>query len=124
MSNHRASRPLVRAATFTILLAIASAGCSHSRDNPRTEATSAQLYMDVHELGAGKVTAEAVAHAHTADLGVQGRHGVQFLRYWVDEQRGTVYCLSRAGSADAVVATHREAHGLLPQTVAHVSEGQ
>jgi hypothetical protein len=80
--------------------------------------------MDVHELGAGKVTAEAVAKAHTADLGVQSRHGVQFLHNWVDEQRGTVYCLSRAPSAEAIVATHQEAHGLLPTTVGQVSDGQ
>lgn len=112
--------PLVAGAAAVLL--VAASGCRHQPDKPRTETT--RLYMDVHELGAGKVTADAVAHAHTADLGVQDRHGVQFLRYWVDEQRGTVYCLSRAASADAIVATHREAHGLLPSMVGQVSEGQ
>jgi hypothetical protein len=106
---------------FIALLAAASVGCSQRRDNPGNRA---QLYMDVHELGAGKVTADAVAKAHAADLGVQGRHGVEFLHYWVDEQRGAVYCLSRAASADAIVATHQEAHGLLPTTVGRVSDGQ
>ena len=112
--------PLVAGALAVLLVAVT--GCSHRREQPRTEGT--QLYMDVHELGAGKVTADAVAHAHSADLGAQGRHGVEFLRYWVDEQRGTVYCLSRAATADAIVATHREAHGLIPTTVGRVSEGQ
>ena len=74
-----ANRAALWAALFTSLLATASAGCE-SRDNPGSGATQ-QLYMDVHELGAGKVTAEAVAKAHTADLGAQGRHGVEFLRY-------------------------------------------
>jgi len=106
----------------TAMLAAASGACNERGDEPRTAGT--QLYMDVHELGAGKVTADAVAKAHVADLGAQGRHGVQFLHYWVDEQRGTVYCLSRAANADAIVATHREAHGLLPTTVGKVSDGE
>jgi hypothetical protein len=109
---------LLGAVAFTALLAT---GCGEHRDTP---GSGAQLYMDVHELGAGKVTAAAVAKAHTADLAAQGRHGVEFLHYWVDEQRGTVYCLSRAPSADAIVATHREAHGLLPTAVGQVSDGQ
>jgi hypothetical protein len=114
-------RSAVRVALFTALFAVGPA-CSEPENKPPTETT--QLFMDVHELGAGKVTADAVAKAHTADLAVQGRHGVQFLHYWVDEQRGSVYCLSRAPSAEAVVATHREAHGLLPTTVGKVSDGQ
>ena len=115
-------RSTIWAAGFTALLATAFAACNEPGDKPPTGA--AQLYMDVHELGAGKVTADAVAKAHVADLGAQGRHGVQFLHYWVDEQRGTVYCLSRAANADAIVATHREAHGLLPTTVGKVSDGE
>jgi hypothetical protein len=106
------------AATFTALAVAAPFGCNEHGDG------ATQLYMDVHELGAGKVTAEAVAKAHAADLGAQARHRVQFLHYWVDERRGTVYCLSRASSAEAVVATHREAHGLLPTTVGQVSDGE
>jgi hypothetical protein len=122
MSKHRLNVVSLVAGAVTALLATASGGCSHQRDQPGPEAR--RLYMDVHELGAGKVTADAVAHAHSADLGVQGRHGVEFLHYWVDEQRGTVYCLSRAAGPDAIVATHREAHGLLPTTVGQVSDGQ
>ena len=107
----------LRSALATVVLAAGLSACSEP--SPAT-----QLYMDVHELGAGKVTADAVAKAHTADLAVQSRHGVEFLHYWVDEQRGTVYCLSRAPDADAVVATHKEAHGLLPTTIGQVSDGQ
>ncbi|HEX2658236.1 MAG TPA: DUF4242 domain-containing protein [Polyangia bacterium] len=104
------------------LTALVAAACSQTANKP--PAQTGQLYMDVHELGAGKVTADAVAKAHAADLGAQGRHGVEFLHYWVDEQRGTVYCLSRAHDADAVVATHREAHGLIPTSIGVVSDGQ
>jgi hypothetical protein len=80
--------------------------------------------MDVHDLGAGKVTAEAVAEAHAKDLETQRQYGVSFERYWVDEANGKVYCLSRAPSAEAVVQTHRDAHGLIPDEVASVTQGE
>ncbi|WP_431211540.1 nickel-binding protein [Puia sp. P3] len=47
------------------------------------------LYLDVHHLGPGKVTAAAVAEAHAKDLAVQRKYGVHFLKYWVDEAGGT-----------------------------------
>ncbi len=83
-----------------------------------------QFYLDVHELGAGKVTAEAVAEAHKKDLAVQTSNGVNFINYWVDEKEGLVYCLSQGPSADAVIATHKKAHGLLPTKIYKVKQGQ
>ena len=82
------------------------------------------LFLDVHELGAGNVTAEAVAAAHQKDLAVQGKHGVRFLNYWVDEVNGKVVCLSEAPNADAVRETHQEAHGLLPASIVKVARGE
>ena len=82
------------------------------------------LFLDVHELGAGNVTAEAVAAAHQKDLAVQAKHGVRFLNYWVDEANGKVVCLSEAPNAEAVRATHQEAHGLLPASIAKVERGE
>lgn len=79
------------------------------------------LFMDVHELGS--VTAEAVADAHAQDLAVQGEYGVNFLRYWVDEANGKVYCLAEANDAGSVSAAHERAHGLVPQNVYQVTEG-
>lgn len=102
-----------------LLGALALAACGDS------EAPSSRtLYMDTHELGPGEVTAEAVAEAHAADLRVQDAHNVSFLRYWVDEENGVVYCLAEADSADDIIATHREAHGLIPQTVGKVTAGE
>jgi len=82
------------------------------------------LYLDVHDLGPGRVTAQAVAEAHRKDLAVQRQHGVSFKHYWVDEEAGKVYCLSEAPSADSIVKTHEEAHGLLPSSVAPVVQGE
>lgn len=83
-----------------------------------------KLYLDIHELGPGKVTAAAVAAAHQKDLAVEHKYGVNFINYWVDEKNGTVMCLSQAPDSAAVVNTHREAHGLIPVSVVQVVQGQ
>jgi hypothetical protein len=80
------------------------------------------LYMDVHTIDGG-VTADDVAKAHIADLQTQGRHNVNYLRYWVDEGKGKVFCLVDAPSADAAATVHREAHGLVADDVFEVQEG-
>lgn len=80
------------------------------------------LYMDVHTITGG-VNAADVAHAHEADLQTQDRHGVQYLRYWVSEDQGKVFCLVEAPSADAATAVHKEAHGLVADDVFLVAEG-
>jgi Protein of unknown function (DUF4242) len=80
------------------------------------------LYMDVHNLGDG-VTLDAVAEAHQADLQTQGKHDVRYLRYWVNEGEGKVFCLVEAPDADAASTVHREAHGLVADEVLEVQEG-
>ncbi|HEV2480917.1 MAG TPA: DUF4242 domain-containing protein [Puia sp.] len=82
------------------------------------------MYIDVHELGPGKVTAAAVAEAHAKDLAVEKKYGVNFINYWVDEQQGRIYCLSTAPDTDAIRKTHAEAHGLLPNETYLVTDGQ
>ena len=80
------------------------------------------LFMDVHEHVEG-LTAQAVADAHARDLEVQGDHGVSYLRYWFNEDDGTVFCLVDAPDADAAAQVHRTAHGLLADRVVPVQEG-
>ncbi|HET7078230.1 MAG TPA: DUF4242 domain-containing protein [Chloroflexia bacterium] len=79
------------------------------------------LYMDMHNLPG--VKAGAVAEAHIKDLQTQAKHGVEYLRYWVDEQEGKVFCLVSAPSAEAAHAVHREAHGLVADEIFEVEEG-
>lgn len=83
-----------------------------------------KLFIDVHEMGAAKVKAADVAEAHKKDLAVEAKHGVKFLNYWVDEAAGNIYCLSEAANPEDVIATHKEAHGLLPKSIAQVTEGR
>ena len=82
------------------------------------------LYLDIHYLGEGKVTAADVAAAHVKDLAKQEQYGVNFINYWVDEKEGVVMCLSQADDENAVVNTHKEAHGLIPAKVLVVKQGE
>jgi hypothetical protein len=93
-------------------------------DGPEAPVTGKTLFLDIHKLGAGNVTAAAVADAHKKDLAVQKKYGVNFINYWVDEKAGVVLCLSEAKNADSVIHTHKEAHGLVPVEVRPVKQGE
>ncbi len=79
------------------------------------------LYMDIHHMDGG-VSVDDVAGAHAADLATQEKYGVSYLRYWVDESAGKIFCLVEADSADDAAAVHREAHGLVADEIYLVSE--
>jgi hypothetical protein len=80
------------------------------------------LYMDIHHHVEG-LTADAVAHAHEADLKTQEKYGVKYLRYWFDDSSGKVFCLVEAPNKEAAIAVHREAHGLVADELIEVREG-
>jgi hypothetical protein len=80
------------------------------------------LFMDVHTKVDG-ANAAAVAGAHMKDLEVQGKYGVNYLRYWLDESSGRIYCLCEAPNKEAAIQVHREAHGLLADEIHEVVEG-
>ena len=79
------------------------------------------LFMDVHNIEGG-VSAEDVAGAHKADLETQGKYGVSYLRYWVDQEAGKIFCLVEADDAESANTVHREAHGLVADEIYPVSE--
>jgi hypothetical protein len=81
------------------------------------------LFMDVHNLGE-PVSIDDVAKAHAADLQTQDQYGVHYLRYWVDEGEGRIFCLVDAPDAEAANKVHKEAHGLVADEVHLVAEGQ
>ena len=74
------------------------------------------LLMDVHSTG-DSLARRDVPHAQTAT--VRGRdlhHRVHYLRYWIDEARGKIFCLVDAPSA-AAVGAHRRAYSLLAKEI-------
>jgi hypothetical protein len=81
------------------------------------------LFLDSHSGHVG-VTPEAVADAHAKDLATQAKYGVHYVKYWYDPVSGKVFCLSDAPSKEAALAVHREAHGLMPDDIFEVTEGE
>jgi len=79
------------------------------------------LFMDVHTIEGGVSPSDA-AQAHQADLATQGTYGVSYLRYWVDESAGKIFCLVEADSAEDASTVHREAHGLVADEIYPVTE--
>lgn len=80
------------------------------------------LFMDVHQI-VGGVSMDDVAKAHMADLQAQGAYDVRYLRYWVDESSGQVFCLVEAPTAQAAADVHQQAHGLVADRIYQVQEG-
>jgi hypothetical protein len=88
----------------------------------RKEGGEMPLFMDVHHMDDG-VSAGDVAKAHMADLQEQAQYGVNYLKYWVSESEGKIFCLVDAPDAEAANTVHREAHGLVADEIYEVSEG-
>lgn len=76
------------------------------------------FYMDIHSVPGA--TPEALREAHEADMAVQHKHGVNCLKYWLNQDAGKVFCLFDAPSADAAAAVHSEAHGLMAEKIIEI----
>ncbi len=103
---------------FGLIATIVLLGCKKEPEKK----SSGHLYMDIHKNLSG-LTVEAVAAAHKKDLEVQGKYGVNYLKYWYDEGTGTVFCLVEAPSKEAAAAVHKEANGIVADEVIEVKEG-
>jgi hypothetical protein len=79
------------------------------------------LYLDIHKKVDG-ATDEAVAAAHQKDLETQEKYGVKYMKYWLDEGTGTIFCLVEAPNKEAAERVHREAHGLTADEIHEVTE--
>lgn len=76
------------------------------------------IYMDRHDSQG--VSAREVAAAHQKDLEIQDKHGCKAITYWIDEARGTVFCLIEAAQKQAVLNMHKESHGDVPSKIIEV----
>lgn len=79
------------------------------------------LFMDRHDVPGA--TAQDAANAHVSDLEMSHKHGVEFLSYWFDAEGGGVFCFAKAPSRQSLEAVHRESHGLVPNEIIGVEEG-
>jgi AraC-like DNA-binding protein len=75
--------------------------------------------MDRHMVPG--IEAKHAAEAHRADIKVQDEYGCRCMTYWVDEERGSAFCLIDAPNKEAVQKMHDKAHGLLPHEIVQVN---
>lgn len=81
------------------------------------------LFLDSHVVPPGVVFDDAaLAEGHAADLAVQDKYGVRYLKYWYDAARGRVFCLVLAPSREAALAVHWESAGVRPDDIFEVRE--
>ncbi|WP_353550203.1 nickel-binding protein [Sediminibacterium sp. KACHI17] len=77
--------------------------------------------MDLHIVPG--VNAKDVAIAHSQDVYLEKDHNCKCLTYWVDEQKGHVFCLIDAPSKEVVYELHSRSHGLVPHKIIEVEPG-
>lgn len=77
------------------------------------------IYMDRHIVPG--IEAKHAAEAHREDLLIQDEYGCRCMTYWVDEERGSAFCLIDAPNEEAVKKMHDRAHGLIPHDIVQVN---
>lgn len=77
------------------------------------------IFMDFHIVPG--VTAKDVAEAHIKDVKIQDHFFCKAMTYWIDEDKGSVFCLIEAPDKESVRAMHEKAHGLIPNEIIEVN---
>ena len=77
------------------------------------------LYMDLHSFNS-PITKEEAEMAHLKDLEIQKKYGVKYLKFWVNEPAGKVFCLIDAPDKESCHAVHDEAHGNVASEIVEV----
>lgn len=77
------------------------------------------IYMDKHIVPG--IEAKHAAEAHREDLKIQDLYNCRCMTYWVDEAKGSAFCLIDAPNEEAVRELHEAAHGLLPHEIIQVN---
>ena len=75
--------------------------------------------MDRHMVPG--IEAKHAAEAHREDIKIQDEYGCRCMTYWVDEERGSAFCLIDAPNKEAVQKMHDKAHGLMPHEIVQVN---
>lgn len=78
------------------------------------------LFMDFHNDMQG-VSHEDAANAHIADMEIQDKYGVKYHKFWVNEEKGFVFCLIEGPSKEACEKVHKLSHGHVACEIIEVS---
>lgn len=76
--------------------------------------------MDFHNDMQG-VSHEDASNAHLADMEIQDKYGVKYHKFWVNEEKGFVFCLIEGPSKEACEKVHRLSHGHVACEIVEVS---
>ncbi|MCG6912275.1 DUF4242 domain-containing protein [bacterium BMS3Abin03] len=82
------------------------------------------LYMDFHKLDSSDISMEELAKAHDEDLAIQERFGVFELKYWVNVEARTLFCLVQGPDMEACNEVHKQSHGNAACNIIEVSEDE
>jgi len=82
------------------------------------------LYMDIHTVDSDEFSAEDVVKAHMEDLAIQDQFGVKQLKYWVNEQAKTIFCLMEGPDKDACNQVHLQSHGNTACNIIEVADNE
>lgn len=67
--------------------------------------------MDIHTVDSADFSVEDVVKAHMEDLAIQERFGVTQLKYWVNVNAKTLFCLMEGPNKEACNEVHKQSHG-------------
>ena len=59
------------------------------------------LYLDIHTVDSDSFSVEDVVKAHMEDLAIQEQFGVTQLKYWVNVEARTLFCLMKGPTIEA-----------------------
>jgi AraC-like DNA-binding protein len=79
------------------------------------------LFMDFHKID--NITVDDVVNAHLADIAVQEKYGVKYHQFWVNQEAGTVFCLTEGPDAKTCELVHQLAHGNIACAMTEVETG-
>lgn len=82
------------------------------------------LYMDIHTVDSDTFSVEDVVKAHMQDLAIQDKFGVTQLKYWVNEDAKTLFCLMDGPNKESCHQVHKLSHGNTACNIIEVSENE
>lgn len=82
------------------------------------------LFMDIHTVDSDSFTVEDVVKAHMKDLAIQDDYGVKQLKYWVNVEAKTLFCLMVGPTKEACHEVHKQSHGNTACNIIEVSDDE
>lgn len=82
------------------------------------------LFMDIHTVDSDAFSVEDVVKAHMKDLAIQERFGVIQIKYWVNVEAKTLFCLMEGPNKEACNEVHKQSHGNTACNIIEVADDE